>query len=143
MIHVTKELAHKLRDIGFDVPTTDYWYDGDTGNNVDRFMQEQSAFNHNDEDMCVSAPDLHCVTDWLREKHRLHVLVCTNTDHDGWIAGIQSKGTFEPIGVINDDEPVATFSEALTSAIERAVDIVKTKMENEAIGTMDRPDGQG
>lgn len=148
-MHVTREQAHKLRDIGFNLPTQAYWYDGDTGNNVDHFIEEYAVTNHNVEDMCVSCPELHTAAKFLRERYGLHVCPMPICNKEGivYTAGVKFIENEQFFSVmINDSEfnvlnqmgiytPIIypTHDTAYSAAITAALDIVEQRNNKEGV----------
>lgn len=124
-MYVTKEISVRLKAIGFDEDVRHHYVDSS-----DCIYDELHPLDHwNQEDGCYSAPTLDEAANWLRNVKGLHVLVVTNKDHDGWIAGIQQKGTYEPIEVISEENPSNTHDLALSAAITHAIEIAEKEVK--------------
>ena len=76
--HLSPSLSIRLKALGFDRPTRDYVYIGDTGNNVNRQFHTENADNHNEDELCVSLPTYSEFFAWCREVHGI----------DSWVESI-------------------------------------------------------
>ena len=67
---VPYELAFRLKALGFDEPCCKYIYVGDTGNNIDQYLEVEpsKAKNYNADDLCISQPTFSQTFRWFREK---------------------------------------------------------------------------
>lgn len=135
MNHVTKQLAIKLKQAGFDVPVRGYYHSTD-GYSTYLFETVENMNGKNWAEGYCSAPDLHTVTDWLRERHGLHVVTCLRrlplpnpytTCKFMW--GVQDVKNISELGTDNSMTPF-THSEALAAGIEHAVNEVLKRMNN-------------
>lgn len=107
-----------------DVPVRTFYYKV-TGQ--DEWLEDENPFGECEDynksySWHMSRPDLHTVCDWLREIKGLHVVVSTNTDHDGWISGVQIKGEYEPIEVVGEEDAKISHDGALAACIDWAVE---------------------
>lgn len=137
MTYVTKQLAIKLKQAGFDVPVFGRYYQLIDDNKI---YYSLSAKNHsyspvnvaNDntvKDVFVSAPTLYEVTDWLRERHGLHVVAEFIITHEEWAYCIQNLKTGQ-FNTQNQNLTGWSYAEALAAGIEHAVDEVLKRMNN-------------
>jgi len=124
MIHVTKQLAIKLKEVGYDVPVSGNYF---TNSTVEMYFDkgEEVDYNHpnltNRMIQLFSAPTLYEAQDYLRDKHGLHVCIQVGSVF-GWSFIITD---IEHIKKIDSAVCFDTHPSALAAAIERAVDIVK------------------
>ena len=127
MIYVKKELAIELKEVGYDVPTETHYLKQDEMGEKLRSAISSFDWNNRASD-AYSAPTLYEVTDWLRNKHNLHCysIPFVQDKFATWDRSVIDLLTGECLYNNGFHE---THDEALTAAIERAVEIVKTKME--------------
>ena len=72
---VPYEQALKLKEIDFDEPCYKYVYVGDTGTNVDHYLEVEpsKAKNYNEDDLCISQPTFSQAFRWFREKYDIDI----------------------------------------------------------------------
>ena len=70
---VPYELALRMKALGFDEYCCKYVYVGDTGNNVNHYIEVEpsKAENYNKDSLCISQPLFQQAFRWFREKHGL------------------------------------------------------------------------
>lgn len=118
-MRVTKELAIKLKEKRFDVPCDFYYGSKSDRENYDQYWANS---NHNDKDRrdAISAPDLHTVTDWLREKG-MHVCALPALSlPSGWdyvIIDLNERKRLNVIGMPYDTHDLALLH-GVTAAVE-------------------------
>jgi hypothetical protein len=89
--YITRPQAERLKKLGFDEPCFKYVYTGDTGNNVDRYLEVKPSLakNFNDDSLCISIPLLQQVFKWSLENYwywfRPDLYDETRTDFSGSI----------------------------------------------------------
>jgi hypothetical protein len=113
---VSPEQAKMLKAVGYDVPDTHYYLDMcDTG-----ISEEESApINYNLAQFLFTytRPTLDDAARWLREVKGWHVAVSTNEKHTKWICFAQRSGTYEPMEIVDSDNPVNDHDTALSEGI--------------------------
>jgi len=121
MIHVKKELAIELKEVGYDELVTQA-YSPKVGLNTCEPTNANASGKH------TSTPTIDQVVLWLRNKHNLHCysIPFVQDKFATWDRSVIDLLTGECLYNNGFHE---THDEALAAAIERAVDIVKTKME--------------
>ena len=67
------EEALALKELGFDEPCYKYIYIGDTGINVDHYLEVEpsKARNYNEDSLCISQPTFSQAFRWFRDNHGL------------------------------------------------------------------------
>ena len=119
MNHVTKQLAIKLKQAGFDRVINTYYLKIDEVENKLRVAFSNLDWNNYSTDS-YSAPDLHTVTDWLRECHGLHVFADPFKQKWSWNIAEISNDEFTCHALYS----YPTHNEALAIGIDKAVDQV-------------------
>ena len=66
-----------LKELGFDEPCFKYIYVGDTGNNIDHYLEvvPSKAKNYNEDSLSISQPTFSQAFRWFREKHGLVIVI--------------------------------------------------------------------
>ena len=115
-MRVDKQLSIKLKEKGFDVPC-DAYFNPQNPNDCADYPFDADNFNRDTwAEGYYSAPDLHTVTDWLRDKG-LHVYCKPNTNQDLWWFIIDRKGGWGKQKGVYDDYQTALFH-GVTAAVD-------------------------
>lgn len=139
-MRANQQQAQTLKELGYDVPCRDYWYLGDTGTNTDRLSCTNVWDNWNMDSLCLSAPTLHEITDWLRDAKGLHIMLMMDTDGSSvkWCAhtqmNIDKRAGFAVITThalrTSESDPYfspivyfETHDNALSAAIDRCLNL--------------------
>jgi hypothetical protein len=74
---IAYEQALALKELGFDEPCFKYIYVGDTGNNIDHYLEvvPSKAKNYNEDSLSISQPTFSQSFRWFREKHGLVIVI--------------------------------------------------------------------
>jgi len=74
---IAYEQALALKELEFDEPCFKYIYVGDTGNNIDHYLEvvPSKAKNYNEDSLSISQPTFSQSFRWFREKHNLGAIV--------------------------------------------------------------------
>jgi hypothetical protein len=74
---IAYEEALALKELEFDEPCFKYIYVGDTGNNIDHYLEvvPSKAKNYNEDSLSISQPTFSQAFRWFREKHNLGAIV--------------------------------------------------------------------
>ena len=113
---VSFELAKLLKEKGFDIPTSSFYFKNGTKGG------EHSSFNWNEKDSFnCSAPTIAEVVMWLYEKHGIWVNV-TISQEDGWEYIIGNTITFDGLGY-------KSLFNSPTEAYEAGIEYCLTKLK--------------
>jgi len=79
-LFVAYKQAFDLKELGFDVPCFSYIYNGDTGNNVDHYVEvvPSKSQNYNTDLLCISTPLKSQVFQWFRDTHKIFPEILTD-----------------------------------------------------------------
>lgn len=124
---VPYDLAIKLKELGFDEQCFGYW----TRPVILRLKNiedviinfEYVEFVCQSDDSCL-APLWQQAFDWFRERHRLLVIPINYIE---WYFEIHEIGLLAETVFIEDSETAPTYNAALPKALEKLIEIVKTK----------------
>ena len=74
---IAYEQALALKELEFDEPCFKYIYVGDTGNNIDHYLEvvPSKAKNYNEDSLSISQPTFSQAFRWFREKHGLVIVI--------------------------------------------------------------------
>lgn len=125
--HVSKELAQKLKQIGFDWLTSAHYHK--KIEDIQLTINERDWNNLGVTRKYSSAPTIETAAKFLRERKGLHVYCYYSLFSNKWENGIQKIGQ----GTLNIHEIHDTHDDALTAGIEHAVDY-ELKKQNDALG---------
>jgi hypothetical protein len=117
------ELALRMKQLGFDEDCCKYVYVGDTGINVDHYLEVEpsKAKNYNKDGLCISQPLFQQAFRWFREKYNLKscIMFRTNMEDD--------KEYYD--WLIKGQEVVyrhfKTYEEAELACLEKLIEIVE------------------
>lgn len=124
------ELSKQLKECGFDEPCDHYYTNGYVNNDPEDIsrvvkLNNGTVYNHNKvigaDGEHISAPLLYHAQKWLREKHKLHILVDSDL-YDKWYYKVF------PIGECCIDEGnsnYVTYEQALSAGIESALQLIE------------------
>lgn len=118
---VSRELALKVKEIGFNEPCTSYYYRD--------ILKEGGETDRSFYGACLNVPTQTQLSKWLREKHKLYVHVDCNAS--GWLWEIEkTNGT--SVCWCNHSGPNLsgqwdTFEEALEDGLINACKLVAKK----------------
>ena len=117
---VPYEEALALKEIGFNEPCFKYIYVGDTGINVDHYLEVEpsKARNYNEDSLCISQPTFSQAFRWFDE----------NTECSGYIVPSIKEGHFDWLIRI-DWEKEIECEEAYSSRIEAELACLKKLIE--------------
>jgi hypothetical protein len=114
---VNAEQAKMLKALGYDVPDTHY-YEEHKAAGIFRECYRREVTNCNESySFHYTRPTLDDAARWLREKKGWHVAVSTNEKHTKWICFAQRSGTYEPMEIVDSDNPVNDHDTALSEGI--------------------------
>ena len=123
------EQALELKELGFDIPCYKYIYIGDTGINVDHYLEVEpsKAINYNEDSLCISQPTFSQSFRWFREKYKLYSTIMyrvsmeDNNEYWDWL--------------IKREEVVyrhyKTYEEAELACLRKLIEIVKEKQNEQ------------
>lgn len=112
--------AKLAKEKGFDVPTTMYWYTGNTGTNIDSLETCNGFYNHNFENLSFSAPTQALLQRWLREDHEIIISIMFELEsYECYI----DNGFHEGSSGIGDT--FETYEEALEDGLKEALTHIK------------------
>ena len=119
---IAYEQALALKELEFDEPCFKYIYVGDTGNNIDHYLEvvPSKAKNYNEDSLSVSQPTFSQSFRWFREKHKLGAIV----SQFGW--GIENEFG-QIIHNISDAENPLCYEEAELECLKRLIEIANEK----------------
>jgi hypothetical protein len=113
---VSPEQAKMLKAVGYDVPDTHYYADHPSKGTI----KEEQTYPENHNAVFTwryTRPTLDDAARWLREVKGWHVAVSTNEKHTKWICFAQRSGTYEPMEIVDSDNPVNDHDTALSEGI--------------------------
>ena len=116
------EQALELKELGFDIPCYKYIYIGDTGINVDHYLEVEptKARNYNEDSLCVSQTTLSQAFRWFREKYGIfnpQILIFKTVVGK---YGLQSHDEYDQVDGYFD-----TYEEAELACLRKLIEIVK------------------
>lgn len=123
--YVTFEQAKLLKDNKFDVLCNCYYFVGDTGNNVNHFVNEPKTTlkKWNEDGLCISAPEQWQVIEWLRVNHDIWITSSILKDDEwhyllrrkvnNWNVEFPTKETF--------NSPQEAYSKAFDYIFEKLI----------------------
>ena len=122
-LFVSRELALKLKEVGFDEPCIKYYLTKDstatTINGADKFLE---GFNYNSIANRISVPMYQHVIDWFRENHNIMIEITLEKYH----YKIELKNNLESV-YRNYNFSKEYYYEALAKSIEEALELIKIK----------------
>ena len=119
---IAYEEALALKELEFDEPCFKYIYVGDTGNNIDHYLEvvPSKAKNYNEDSLSISQPTFSQAFRWFREKHNLGAIV---SQFGYAIENQYGQATnFE----LENKNPLP-YEEAELDCLIKLIEIVKTK----------------
>lgn len=120
----------ELKELGFDEPCCKYVYVGDTGTNLDHYLEVEpsKAKNWNADALCISQPTFSQAFRWFREKHNLfHEIQIDRTAEPKFCFDIfqyEHFGNYEEIR-IGEWYLYRTQEEAELECLRKLIEIVK------------------
>lgn len=125
---VNKQMALKLKELGFDMPVTRAFNSSDY-----KFQMYKSARNYNNPifEPFFSAPSYDEVLHWLRDKHKMHsdVVNCSRTSPElTYNPVLQIYGKGDWIDVLGM-EKYADYNKAQLAIIEKAIELLEDYMK--------------
>ena len=131
---VSYEEALELKELGFNEPCFKYIYIGDTGINVDHYLEVEpsKARNYNADSLSISQPTFSQAFRWFREKYNLRGFIgfrpnVKQFDHhiyDMSLSGIEYAKQ-RTMAEYNKDPLVGTYEEAELACLKTLIEIVK------------------
>ena len=123
--YISFEQAVKLKELGFDWETYDYYY------GKDRKFHQSIPLDHNGNDggrkECCSAPTLAFAQKWLREKHCLSVEPICNMVRQ-WNVNVCEIDNF---GIaVYSKMNLETYESALSAGIDAALRLLTDKLNS-------------
>lgn len=120
---VSFELAKKLKACGFDEPCQHYYDTEDAP--VGHYWRKVISIsrNYNEDILKFSAPTLYAAQKWLREKHKLHLLV----DSDLYGKWCPKVVPIEECRINEGNSNYITYEQALSASINSVLDLLAGK----------------
>lgn len=115
--------ALALKEFGFDEPCYKYIYIGDTGINVDYYLEVEpsKSRNYNEDSLCISQPTFQQSFRWFREKYQIDSWIYPN------LSGLYSVSiVWRGVGLGKVSE-YQTYLEAELACLKKLIEIVKEK----------------
>ena len=133
---VSYDIALTLKELGFDEPCYKYVYLGDTGINIDHYLEVEpsKAKNYNEDDLCISQPTFSQTFKWFRKKHGLmHIInpyyFTAEIDYLNERIVDEKYDDFIPHDHLVDDEGEeikhSSYEEAEGACLDKLLEIVK------------------
>ena len=123
---VSYEEALALKQLGFNEPCYKYIYIGDTGINVDHYLEVEpsKARNYNEDSLCISQPTWSQAFRWFREKY--NKLSAIDHSTGGWYFVIREiGGSTDPVLKAIADGGFKTHEEAEFACLRKLIKIVE------------------
>lgn len=124
-LFVPYEIAKKLKEKGYDELCLCYY---DLNSKALQITKCTGGLYYRNSEIGIlganiTSPIHQQVTDWLREKHKMCIVVMRN--YDGWCYGIiDFKHGNKHLEINGENLEIETFYEALTTAIEHALKLI-------------------
>jgi hypothetical protein len=120
---VPYNLALRMKQLGFDEDCCKYVYVGDTGINVDHYLEVEpsKAKNYNKDGLCISQPLYQQAFRWFRKKYNLKscIMFRTNMEDDKEYYDWLIKGQEVVYRHFN------SYEEAELTCLEKLIEIVE------------------
>jgi hypothetical protein len=143
---VSLDLAKKLKEVGFDLPTISYYHPRynlyhDQRSYEDAFKSPEDFIHYNSSEWAncyYSAPTLELAKQWFREEHEKSINIHAEYYRDGmnWLWQImwvlpenewEEHNITDGTGTYGDNHEYPTYEEALEAALLKACELIKTK----------------
>ena len=114
---IAYEQALALKELEFDEPCFKYIYVGDTGNNIDHYLEvvPSKAKNYNEDSLSISQRTFSQAFRWFREKHGLFVT----------IDGLEERLYYKITQTNEYSKEYNTYEEAELECLKKLIEIIK------------------